>query len=203
MRTLLLFGLLALSTAAAAEPRTVVFFGDSLTAGFGVDLKEAFPALLQNKIAAAGLPWRTVNAGLSGETSAGGRRRITWLLKQPVDCLVLELGANDGLRGLAPAETLANLQAIIEQARTVNPQVRVLLAGMMMPPNFGEDQTREFAAIYPTLAEKNHVALVPFLLAGVGGVTELNQPDGIHPTAAGHARVADTVWKFLRPLLQP
>lgn len=203
MRTFLLFCLLALSTAAADEPRTVVFFGDSLTAGLGVDLEEAFPALIQKKIDAAGLPWRTVNAGLSGETSAGGRRRIVWILKQPVDCLVLELGANDGLRGLAPAETRANLQAIIEQARTVNPQVRVLLAGMMMPPNFGEDQTREFAAVYPALAEKNHVALVPFLLAGVGGVTELNQSDGIHPTAAGHARVADTVWKFLRPLLQP
>ncbi len=203
MRTLLLFGLLALSTAAADVPRTVVFFGDSLTAGLGVDLEEAFPALIQKKIDAAGLPWRTVNAGLSGETSAGGRRRINWILKQPVDCLVLELGGNDGLRGFDPAETLANLQAIIEQARAVNPQVRVLLAGMMMPPNFGEDQTREFAAVYPALAEKNRIALVPFLLAGVGGVEELNQSDGIHPTAAGHARVADTVWKFLRPLLQP
>ena len=203
MRTLLLFCLFTLSTAAADEPRTVVFFGDSLTAGLGVDLEEAFPALIQKKIDAAGLSWRTVNAGLSGETSAGGRRRINWILKQPVDCLVLELGGNDGLRGFAPAETRANLQAIIAQARAVNPQVRVLLAGMMMPPNFGEDQTREFAAIYPALAQQNHVALVPFLLEGVGGVAELNQADGIHPTAAGHERVADTVWKFLQPLLTP
>ena len=203
MRTLLLFCLFTLSTAAADEPRTVVFFGDSLTAGLGVDLEEAFPALIQKKIDDAGLAWRTVNAGLSGETSAGGRRRINWILKQPVDCLVLELGGNDGLRGFAPAETRANLQAIIAQARAVNPQVRVLLAGMMMPPNFGEDQTREFAAIYPALAQQNRVTLVPFLLEGVGGVAELNQADGIHPTAAGHARVADTVWKFLQPLLTP
>ena len=203
MRTLLLFCLFTLSTAAADEPRTVVFFGDSLTAGLGVDLEEAFPALIQKKIDAARLAWRTVNAGLSGETSAGGRRRINWILKQPVDCLVLELGGNDGLRGFAPAETRANLQAIIAQARAVNPQVRVLLAGMMMPPNFGEDQTREFAAIYPALAQQNRVTLVPFLLEGVGGVAELNQADGIHPTAAGHARVADTVWKFLQPLLTP
>ena len=203
MRTLLLFCLLALPASAADTRRTVVFFGDSLSAGLGVDLEAAFPALIQKKIDAAGLPWRVVNAGLSGETSAGGRRRINWILKQPVDCLVLELGGNDGLRGFAPNETRANLQAIIDQVRAVNPRVHVLLAGLLMPPNFGEDQTREFAAIYPALAEKNRVALVPFLLASVGGVEELNQADGIHPTAAGHAIVAATVWKFLQPLLQP
>ncbi|MBI3887304.1 MAG: arylesterase [Opitutae bacterium] len=203
-RLLLLFFLPLLALPGAAdERRTVVFFGDSLTAGYGVDLDEAFPALIQKRIDAAGLPWRVVNAGLSGETTAGGRRRIDWVLKQRVDCLVLELGGNDGLRGLAPKLTQANLQAIIDRVRAANPRVRLLLAGMMMPPNFGEEQTREFAAIYPALAEKNHLALIPFLLEGVGGRTELNKSDGIHPTAQGHAIVAGHVWKYLEPLLKP
>ena len=198
-----LFLILLTVSAIADDRRTVVFFGDSLTAGYGVDLDAAFPALIQKKIDAAQLPWRVINAGLSGETTAGGRRRIAWILKQRVDCLVLELGGNDGLRGFAPTVTRANLQEIIDRVRTANPQVRLLLAGMMMPPNYGEDQTREFAAVYPALAEKNHVALIPFLLEGVGGRAELNQSDGIHPTAQGHAIVAAVVWKYLEPLLKP
>lgn len=198
-----LFLILLTVSAIADDRRTVVFFGDSLTAGYGVDLDAAFPALIQKKIDAAQLPWRVINAGLSGETTAGGRRRIDWILKQRVDCLVLELGGNDGLRGFAPTVTRANLQEIIDRVRTANPQVRLLLAGMMMPPNYGEDQTREFAAVYPALAEKNHVALIPFLLEGVGGRAELNQSDGIHPTAQGHAVVAAVVWKYLEPLLKP
>ncbi len=202
MRIFLFLVLLTVS-AIADDRRTIIFFGDSLTAGYGVDLDEAFPALIQKKIDAAHLPWRVINAGLSGETTAGGRRRIDWILKQRVDCLVLELGGNDGLRGFAPAVTRTNLQDIIDHVRAANPQVRLLLAGMMMPPNYGEDQTREFAAVYPALAEKNHVALIPFLLEGVGGRAELNQSDGIHPTAQGHALVADHVWKYLEPLLKP
>ena len=198
-----LFLILLTVSAIADDRRTVVFFGDSLTAGYGVDLDAAFPALIQKKIDAAQLPWRVINAGLSGETTAGGRRRIDWILKQRVDCLVLELGGNDGLRGFAPTVTRANLQEIIDRVRTANPQVRLLLAGMMMPPNYGEDQTREFAAVYPALAEKKHVALIPFLLEGVGGRAELNQSDGIHPTAQGHAVVAAVVWKYLEPLLKP
>ncbi len=200
LRLCFFFSLLVV-TVLGDDRRTIVFFGDSLTAGYGVDLNEAFPALIQKKIDAAGLPWRVVNAGLSGETTAGGRRRIDWILKQRVDCLVLELGGNDGLRGFPPKVTMENLQEIIDRVRAANPAVRLLLAGMLMPPNFGEDQTREFAAIYPALAEKNHLPLIPFLLEGVGGRAELNQSDGIHPTAEGHRRVAETAWAALQPLL--
>jgi acyl-CoA thioesterase-1 len=188
----------------ADEPRTVVFFGDSLTAGYGLDdpANEAYPALIQEKITAAGLPWRVVNAGLSGETSAGGLRRVDWILRQPADVFVLALGANDGLRGIDPAVSTANLQGIIDRVRAKYPAAKVLLVGMQMPPNYGEEYTRAFAAIYPALAAKNRVALVPFLLEGVGGHSELNQPDGIHPTAAGAVIAAENVWKVLAPLLR-
>jgi acyl-CoA thioesterase-1 len=142
-----------------------------------------------------------VNAGLSGETTSGGLRRIEWVLRQPVDVLVLELGGNDGLRGIEPAVSRRNLQGIIEKVRAKNPAAKILLTGMQMPPSFGPEYTHEFAVMYPELAEKNQIALVPFLLEGVGGHPELNQPDGIHPTAEGHVLVARTVWKFLEPLL--
>lgn len=200
MRALLFFCLLAVSTA-AAEPRTLVFFGDSLTAGYGLDQEEAFPALIQRRIAATGKSWRVVNAGLSGETTAGGRRRLDWILRQPVDLLVLELGANDGLRGIPLTETRANLQAMIDRVRAANPRATVVLAGMQMPVNMGPDYTRDFARIFPELAEANHLPLIPFLLEGVGGSPELNQADGIHPTVEGHRIVADNVWKVLSPLL--
>ena len=188
----------------AAEPRTVVFFGDSLTAGYGLDdpATEAYPALIQEKIAAAKLPWRVVNAGLSGETSAGGLRRVEWILRQPTDVFVLALGANDGLRGIEPAVSSANLQGIIDRVRATYPAAKIVLVGMQMPPTLGEDYTRAFAAMYPTLAAKNHLALVPFLLEGIGGRAELNQPDGMHPTAQGHALAAENVWKVLEPLLR-
>ena len=185
-----LFSLACAAVAVRAdEPHTVVFFGDSLTAGYGLDdpASEAYPALIQEKITAAKLPWRVVNAGLSGETTSGGLRRVEWILRQPVDLFVLALGANDGLRGIDPAVAEANLQGI--------------LAGMQMPPNYGEEYTRAFAAMYPALAKKNQLVFIPFLLANVGGHMELNQPDGMHPTAAGAAVVADTVWLALRPLL--
>ncbi|HWA86863.1 MAG TPA: arylesterase [Opitutus sp.] len=193
------------SLRAAATPKTIVFFGDSLTFGLGLDdpATEAYPALIRQKIAAARLPYRVVDAGLSGETSAGGLRRIDWILRQPIDVFVLALGANDGLRGIEPAVTRTNLEAILERVRAKNPAVRLVVAGMMMPPNMGPDYTRDFAAIFPAVAEKFHATLIPFLLADVAAHPDLNQADGIHPTATGHAIVAATVWKYLRPLLGP
>ena len=187
----------------AANPRTLVFFGDSLTAGYGLaePAEQAFPALIQKKIDAAHLPWRVVSAGLSGETTSGGLRRIDWVLRQPIDAIVLELGGNDGLRGIEPAVSRSNLQGIIDRIRAKNPATTIVLAGMIMPPSLGADYVHDFAAMYPALAEQNHLALVPFLLEGVGGDSDLNQRDGIHPTAAGHAMVAENVWKVLKPLL--
>jgi acyl-CoA thioesterase-1 len=199
----LFLALAVVALCAEPAPRTIVFFGDSLTAGYGLaePAEEAFPAVIQKKLAAAPSPWRVVNAGSSGETTAGGLRRVDWILRQPLDIFVLELGANDGLRGIEPAVSSANLQGIIDRVRAKYPAAKILLAGMQMPASFGADYVRDFAAIYPTLAEKNHIALVPFLLDGVALRAELNQGDGIHPTAAGHALVADTVWKYLAPLL--
>lgn len=195
-------GLSLVAGLVAAEPaRTIVFFGDSITAGSGLDPDEAFPALIQKKLDAAGRPWRVVNAGLSGETTAGGLRRLDWILRQPVDIFVIELGGNDGLRGIPPETSRANLQTMIERIRAKHPRVTLVLAGMQMPTNMGPDYTRRFAAMYPELAEKNRTALIPFLLEGVGGVANLNQADGIHPTAAGHQILADTVWRTLQPLL--
>jgi len=183
--------------------KNIVFFGDSLTAGYGLDdpTAESYPALIEQQIAAAHLPYRVVNAGLSGETSAGGLRRADWVLRQSVDIFVLALGANDGLRGIDPAVTKANLQAIIDRVRAKHPSAKIVLVGMMMPTSMGEDYTKSFAAIFPRLAETNHLPLVPFLLAGVGGNESLNQADHIHPTARGHAIVAENVWAILHPLL--
>lgn len=189
------------TTAAPAATKTLLFYGDSLTAGYGLDPGEAYPALIQQKFDDAKLDWKVVNAGLSGETTAGGLRRLDWILRQSVDIFVIELGGNDGLRGLAPEITRRNLQTMIERIRAKNPHTVVVLAGMQVPTNMGQDYARAFAKIYPELAEKNHTALIPFLLAGVGGVPELNQADGIHPTAAGHRIVAETVWTVLQPLL--
>ena len=187
----------------AAAPHTIVFFGDSLTAGYGLEdpASEAYPALIQEKIDAARLPWRVVNAGLSGETTAAGLRRVDWILRQPVDVFVLALGANDGLRGIDPGVSAKNLQGIIDRVRAKYPAAKIVLAGMQLPPTLGEEYGRAFAVIYPALAEKNHLVLIPFLLVNVGGHMELNQPDNIHPTAAGAAVVAETVWQTLRPLL--
>jgi acyl-CoA thioesterase-1 len=185
----------------AAEPRTILFFGDSLTAGYGIDPDEAFPALIQRKLDAAGGGWRVVNAGLSGETTSGGLRRLDWILRQRVDIFVIELGGNDGLRGIPPETSRSNLAAMIKRIRERQPHVKVVLAGMQMPLNMGPDYTRQFAAMYPALAEETKVTLIPFLLEGVGGVPSLNLPDGIHPTAEGHKIVAETVWRSLQPLL--
>jgi acyl-CoA thioesterase-1 len=183
------------------ERPVLLFVGTSLTAGLGVDPEEAFPALLQKRIDEAGLRYRVVNAGVSGETSAGARSRIEWLLRQPIAVLVLETGANDGLRGQDPDTTRANVQAILDAARARKPPPRLALVAMEALPNYGPDYGRRFRAIYPELAKRNGAALVPFLLAGVAGDPKLNQPDGIHPTPEGHEKIAETVWKALRPLL--
>jgi len=200
-RNLLLF-CLALFFAPGASGGTILFLGDSLTAGFGVEQGEAFPSLLKEKIEAEHLSFEVINAGLSGDTSAGGLRRLGWLLQRPIDVAVIELGANDGLRGLPVSAMKANLQAIIDQLKAKNSQVKVVLAGMQMPPNLGTDYAREFDAAFPEVAKKNGATLIPFLLEGVGGHLDLNQPDQIHPTAAGHKIVAENVWRVLAPLLR-
>lgn len=196
----LILGLVA-GLGAAETTKTLLFFGDSLTAGYGLDPEEAFPALIQRKLTDSGRAWRVVNAGLSGETTAGGLRRLDWILKQPVDIFVIELGGNDGLRGIPPEASRANLEAMVKRIRERAPHVKVVLAGMQMPTNMGPDYTRQFAAMYPELAEKLKVPLIPFLLEGVGGIPRLNLPDGIHPTAEGHKIVAETVWRAVEPLL--
>ena len=161
----------------------------------------SFPGLIQAKITEAGLPYRVVNAGLSGETTAGGLRRIDWILRQQVDVFILELGGNDGLRGLPVATSRGNLVAIIERVRAKNPSVKILLAGMQMPTSMGPDYTVAFAAMFPEIAEQQKVTLIPFLLEDVGGMPSMNLPDGIHPNPEGHRRVAETVWTYLKPLL--
>ncbi len=188
--------------AAAVDSRPVVLFlGDSLTAGYGLDPDDAFPALIQARIDEAGLQYRVVNAGVSGETSAGALRRLDWLLQQPVAVLVLETGANDGLRGQDPATTRQNIQAVLDRVRAQSPPPKLVLVGMEALPNYGESYRRQFRALYPELAKKNGAALVPFLLEGVAGVSALNLADGVHPNAEGQKVVAGTVWKMLRPLL--
>jgi acyl-CoA thioesterase-1 len=182
--------------------KTILFFGNSLTAGYGLEPAQAFPALIQERIDSAKMNYRVINAGLSGETSAGGRSRIGWVLRQPVDVFVLELGANDGLRGIPLESTRKNLQAIIDTVRQKSPQARIVIAGMQIPPNMGPAYTTEFRQIFPDLARENKAALIPFLLEGVGGVPALNQPDGIHPTEQGHRIVTQNVWQVLLPVLQ-
>jgi len=186
------------AVAPAARPRIVVL-GDSLSAGLGLAQAESFPARLQRKIDGASLNFEIVNAGLSGDTSAGGVRRLDWSLDGDVRILILELGANDGLRGLSVAEMTANLSTIIERAQARG--IAVLLCGMEAPPNFGASYTREFHAAFPALARKYQLPFVPFLLNGVAGTTDLNQADGIHPNVEGARRVADTVWIALEPML--
>jgi acyl-CoA thioesterase I len=190
--------------AEAPEDRTIVFFGDSLTAGYGLadPDTQSYPAQVQRKIDAEHLPWRVVNAGLSGETSAGGLRRIDWVLRQRVDVFVLELGANDGLRGTSPDTTRANLQAIIDRVRSKYPQARIVLAGMRMPTSMGQDYAEAFRALYPALAAKNGLILIPFLLEGVAGRLDLNQGDSIHPTASGASIIANTVWDAILPAIE-
>ena len=186
---------------AAPGKKRLLFFGNSLTAGYGVEPDQAFPALVGDKIDSLALGYEVVNAGLSGETTAGGRSRVGWILRQPVDIFVLELGGNDGLRGLPLTDTRRNLLAIIDTVRRRSPGAQIVLAGMQIPPNLGASYASDFKALYKEIAKEKGLVLIPFLLEGVGGDRRLNQPDGIHPTPTGHRIVARTVWAVLRPLL--
>lgn len=183
------------------QGKTILFFGDSLTAGYGLSKGEAFPALVEKKLLENGKKYQVINAGLSGETSAGGLSRIDWILRQPIDIFVLELGANDGLRGLPLESTEKNLQAIIDKVKARNPNVKIVVAGMMVPPNLGPDYTSRFREIFPALAKRNNATLIPFLLQDVAGHEHLNLADGIHPNTEGHRIVAENIYKAIAPLL--
>ena len=205
MRSTMIIWLVFCGAAVAEEAdstRTVLFYGDSLTAGYGIDREQAFPALIQARIDSLGWDYEVFNAGLSGETSAGGLRRIDWILRHKVDVFALELGANDGLRGIDLKDTRSNMQGIVDRVKAKYPDVVVVVVGMQMPPNLGPEYTAEFKGLYSSLAEQNGAALIPFLLAGVGDRPELNLPDGNHPTVAGHKVVAENVWAVLGPLLE-
>jgi len=191
----------AAPTSGAAR-RTVIIEGTSLTAGLGLDPEEAYPALLQQKIDSAGLPFAVVNAGLSGETSAGALRRVAWLLQRPIDVFVLETGANDALRALDVDSTRAHIVAIIRAVRRANPAARICLVQMEAPPNLGPRYTTAFHAMYPAVAREEHVTLLPFLLQDVAARPELNQGDGLHPNLRGERMVAATLWRALAPLLR-
>ena len=182
--------------------KNILIFGDSLTAGLGVEPEEAFPAIIGKKVDSLNLPYQVINAGLSGETSAAGKARINWLLKEKVDVFVLELGANDGLRGIPVSETRKNLQSIIDQVKAKYPDAKLVMTGMEVPPNMGSKYASEFHVIFPDLAKKNKMLLVPFLLDKVGGIPELNQEDGIHPTPEGHKILAENVWVVLKDILK-
>lgn len=187
------------SSAAASTKKNILFFGDSLTAGYGLeDEQDAFPGVIQRRIDSLKLPYNVINAGVSGETTAGGLGRIDWTLKQKVDIFILELGANDGLRGVPVSETKKNLHTIIAKVKAKYPDARIILAGMMVPPSMGADYANSFKAVFPAIAEKDKVELIPFLLDHVAGIAKLNQGDGIHPTAEGAKLVADNVWRVLK-----
>ncbi|MEM1409033.1 MAG: arylesterase [Bacteroidota bacterium] len=190
--------LLTLSFTAQEDKKTIIFFGDSITAGYGLSKEQAFPALIASSFKDEGLNCEILNAGLSGETSAGGLSRIDWILRKPVDVFVLELGANDGLRGLPLESTKSNLQKIIDKVKGQNPNVALVIAGMMVPPNLGSEYTKEFEEIFPDLARANDAILIPFLLDGVAGNQELNLADGIHPNVEGHRIVAKNIFPVIK-----
>ncbi|MDA0194223.1 MAG: arylesterase [Bacteroidetes bacterium] len=181
--------------------KTIVFFGNSLTAGYGIDISEAFPAIIQEIVDSLSLQYQVINAGLSGETTASGSSRIAWVLKNKIDIFILELGGNDGLRGIPTSETRKNLHEIIKKVRNNYPEVKIVLAGMQVPPNMGPEYSADFKSIFPEVATASNTALIPFLLENVGGEPNLNLDDGIHPTPEGHKLVAMNVWAVLEPLL--
>jgi len=200
----LFFAALALSTvgvSGARAERVIVALGDSLTAGLGVAADEAYPARLEARLAREGYAYRVVNAGVSGDTTAGGLRRVDWVLRAKPEIVIVALGANDGLRAQSPQTMRENLTAIVKRLQAAG--ARVLLVGMRLPPNYGADYTTEFEAVFPEVARSTGAAFMPFLLDGVAAETRLNQPDGIHPTAAGYQVIADRLWPYLRPLLKP
>ena len=189
-------------TAKSTSSKKIVFFGDSLTAGYGLeDVDDAFPGIIQDKIDALGLEYSIVNSGVSGETTSGGKNRIDWVLNEEPSIFILELGANDGLRGVPLDQSKANLQTIIDAVKTKYPETVIVLAGMQIPPNMGQSYTTEFKNMFPDLAKKNDLYLIPFLLEDVGGIEALNQSDGIHPTKEGHKILAKNVWGVLKPIL--
>lgn len=183
------------------DKKTIVFFGNSLSAAYGIEATQGFVGLTAQRIDSLGLPYEIVNAGLSGETTAGGKTRIEWILRQPVDIFILELGGNDALRGIDPEDSYKNLKFIVEKVKEKYPSAKIVLAGMEAPPNLGPEFTSKFRQMYPKLAKEYNASLIPFLLDGVGGIPELNLPDGIHPTPEGHQIVAKNVWAVLENLL--
>jgi len=183
------------------EPIRILFFGDSITAGYEIGTDAAFPAVIEAKLDSLPGNYTVVNAGLSGETSAGGLRRVDWILRQPVDLFVLELGGNDGLRGIDPEETKRNLQGIIDKVQSTSPGTEILLTGMEAPPNMGQEYTKQFRSLYRELAEKNDLPFMPFILEGVAGDPSLNLPDGIHPTEEGHRIIAKQLWPYISPII--
>jgi len=186
----------------ATKNKTILFFGNSLTAGAGIDLSDAFSSIIERKIDSLKMDYTVINSGISGETTAGGLSRIDWILEQqPIDIFILELGGNDGLRGIDPKSSYSNLQAIIDKVKAKYPQVIIVLAGMEAPPNMGDEFTSAFRGMFPRLAKANNLPLIPFFLDKVAGVAELNQADGIHPTEEGHRIVAENIWEVLEPLL--
>ncbi len=191
------------ASAEISTQKNILFFGNSLTAGYGLDDPgtESFPSVIQHDLDSLKLPYKAINGGLSGETTSDGKNRISWQLRQPVDVFVLELGANDGLRGIPVAETEVNLQSIIDQVKAKYPKVKMILTGMQVPPNMGQQYSADFKKIFPRLAQKNDMQLVPFLLENVAGIRDLNQKDGIHPTAKGAKIVAHNVWTVLKTML--
>jgi acyl-CoA thioesterase-1 len=200
-KAIILLLLMTASAASAQTPKTVVVLGDSIAAGYGVEPEQAYPALLQDKVNAAGMPFKIIDAGVSGDTTTDGLGRLDWLLKRKIDVLIVELGGNDGLRGIPVTTIRSNLQAIIDRAKGKYPNIKIIIAGMRMPANLGQDYVDAYAKVFPEVATKNYATLVPFLLQGVGGDPALNQPDGIHPTPEGHKIVAENVWKVLKPIL--
>jgi acyl-CoA thioesterase-1 len=191
---------LLIASAAAGQDRVIAALGDSLTAGLGVAPEVAWPARLEARLREAGYPHRVVNAGVSGDTTAGGLRRVDWVLRSRPEIVIVALGANDGLRGQSPAAMRANLEAIVERLKAGG--ARVLLVGMRVPPNYGAEYARDFARVFPAVARRHDVPLLPFLLDGVAAEARLNQADGIHPNGEGHERIAGHVWEALRPLLR-
>jgi acyl-CoA thioesterase-1 len=181
-----------------SDQKIILFYGNSLTAGYGIDADDAFPGLTQSRIDSLGLDYKVINGGLSGETTAGGLSRLDWFLEDQPEIFILELGGNDGLRGIALTETKSNLLAMIDKVRAKFPDTKIILAGMQIPPNMGQEYSNEFKEIFPAVAEAKNVTLIPFLLENVGGVPEMNLPDGIHPTEEGHQIVFETIWPYLK-----
>jgi len=201
-KVVLLFSFLILfNTLDVFGQKNILMFGDSITAGYGLTEEQAYPALIQNRIDSLGLDHNVINAGLSGETTAGGARRVDWILQQEIDIFLLGLGGNDGLRGIDPANTKKNLITIIEKVREKDPAINIILAGMEAPPNLGQQYTTEFRSVFSEVASKKDVMFMPFLLKDVAGNDELNQADGIHPTAEGQQIIADNIWEYLKPQL--